>query len=123
MINGSSGSRSGPWDNFRPHGYALLGVADSETGGAICVRGRIDEISRKGCYVNTPNTLKVGTPLRVFVSFDEETFVTNATVIYVHDQIGMGIAFNESVSGPNTLNSWLAGMCAFRDANLSLMCL
>ena len=105
------------------HRYTFLGVAELlEAAGAICVRGRIDEISRRGCYVNTLNTLRVGTLLRVFISCDEEIFVANATVVYVHDQIGMGIAFDESTEDQvELLNSWLAEACPYRDATLNLM--
>jgi len=58
----------------------------------------------------------------VFISCDEEIFVTNAAVVYAHDRIGMGIAFDESTQGQvELLNSWLADSCAYRDATLSLM--
>jgi hypothetical protein len=123
MLNNSSDSPSSAWDRSRLHRYTFLGISEfPETAGAICVQGRIAEISRKGCYVNTPNTLGVGTPLRVIISCYEETFVTNATIIYVHEQIGMGIAFAESPeSQSESLNSWLAGACPYRDATLNLM--
>ena len=72
--------------------------------------------------MNTLNTLRVGTLLRVFISFEEEIFVANATVVYVHDQIGMGIAFDESTEDQvELLSSWLAAACPYRDATLSLM--
>jgi len=110
-------------DNSRSHRYTFLGVAELlEAGGAICVRGRIDEISRRGCYVNTLNTVGVGTLLRVFISCDEEVFAANATVVYAHDQIGMGIAFDESTEDQvELLSSWLSETCPYRDAKLSLM--
>lgn len=110
-------------DNSRSHRYTFLGLAEFlEAAGAICVRGRIDEISRRGCYVITVNTLKAGTFLRVFISCDEEIFVANATVVYVHNQIGMGIAFDESTEDQvERLSSWLSEACPYRDATLSLM--
>ena len=125
MLDNSYDSFSGAYPETcrsRSHRYTFLGVAELlEAAGAICVRGRIDEISRRGCYVNTLNTLKVGTLLRVFISCDEEIFVAKTTVVYVHDQIGMGIAFDESTEDQvELLNSWLAEACPYRDATLSL---
>jgi hypothetical protein len=67
------------------------------------------EVSRKGCYVNTPSTLPVNTFLRVIISRDEGTFMTNGKVIYVHEGIGMGIVFLDSAEDQlEILNSWLA---------------
>lgn len=104
--------------------YTFFAVVElTETVGAMCLQGRIREISRNGCYVNTPNTVAVGTFLKALISRDEETFVTNGKVIYVHDGIGMGIAFDGSTERQlETLNSWIAGTCLYPDvaANLSV---
>ena len=90
--------------------YSVLAVAELvETASTICIDGRMTEISRKGCYVNTPSTLPVNTSLKVFISRNDETFVTKGEVIYVHERIGMGIAFVDSTEEQlETLNSWLA---------------
>jgi len=74
----------------------------------MCIVGRMTEVSRKGCYVNTPSTLPVDSLLKVVISRDEETFVTNGKVIYVHDGIGMGIVFVDSTEDQlEILHSWL----------------
>jgi hypothetical protein len=90
--------------------YSVLAVAELvETGGTMCIVGRMSEISRKGCYVNTPSTLSVNTSLRVVISSDDRTFMTTGKVIYVHEGIGMGIAFVDSTEDQlEILNSWLA---------------
>ena len=81
----------------------------SEAVGVYCVDGRIREISRKGCYVNTQSTLPVNTMLTVVITREDETFETQGKVIYAHDQVGMGIVFeNTSDEQLETLNSWLA---------------
>ena len=75
----------------------------------MCIVGRMTEISRKGCYVNTPNTVPVNTLLKVVVSCDDKTFMTNGKVIYVHEGIGMGIVFVDPTEDQlEVLNSWLA---------------
>jgi hypothetical protein len=75
----------------------------------MCIVGRIREISRKGCYVNTASTLPENTFFRVFISREERTFMTNGKVIYVHEGIGMGIVFVDTTEDQlEILNDWLA---------------
>lgn len=90
--------------------YSVLAVAELvETAGTVCIVGRMTEVSSKGCYVNTPSTLPVGSFLRLIISRDGETFVTNSKVIYVHERIGMGIVFVDSAEDQmEILTSWLA---------------
>jgi hypothetical protein len=92
--------------------YSFLAVVElSEVVGVYCVEGRIREISRKGCYVNTQSTLPVDTVLTVVISRDDETFETTGKVIYVHEHVGMGILFENTKEEQNeTLNSWLASL-------------
>jgi hypothetical protein len=88
----------------------MLAVAELvETATTMCIVGRMTEVSRKGCYVNTPSTLPADTSLKVVISCDERTFMTDGKVIYVHEGIGMGIAFVDSNEDQlEVLNSWLA---------------
>ena len=90
--------------------YSFLAVVElSETVGVYCVDGRIREISRKGCYVNTQSTLPVDTKLTVVITCEDESFETRGKVIYAHEQVGMGILFeNTTDEHLETLNSWLA---------------
>ena len=76
---------------------------------AIHLSGRVSEISRQGCYVDTLNALPVGTPLNVLISRDQGIFVTKGEVIYVHEGFGVGVAFlNPSQDQLRVLDSWLA---------------
>jgi hypothetical protein len=90
--------------------YSVLAVAEVlETGGTSCIVGRMTEVSRKGCYVNTPSTLPLNSSLKVIISRDDETFITIGKVIYVHERIGMGIVFVDPADDQmGILNSWLA---------------
>jgi len=90
--------------------YGLMAIAelsDSEHGKLLS--GKITQISRSGCYVDTPKTLPVGTSLKVIIFRDERTFVAKANVIHVQEQMGMGIAFLDAAKDQlEILNSWLA---------------
>ena len=90
--------------------FSMLAIAElAETAGTMCIVGRMTEVSSKGCYVNTPSTLSLNSVLKVVISRDDETFLTNGKVIYVHEGIGMGILFVDSAAEQqDILNSWLA---------------
>jgi hypothetical protein len=90
--------------------YSVLAVAELvETASTTCIVGRMTEVSRKGCYVNTPSTLPVNTFLRVVISSDGQTFITNGKIIYVHEGIGVGVLFVDSSEEQlEILESWLA---------------
>jgi hypothetical protein len=71
--------------------------------------GRINEISRKGCYVDTLNPFPVGTVLNIVISRDQGSFATKGNVIYAHQGIGMGVAFLDPTDEQfKILDSWLA---------------
>ena len=88
----------------------MLAIAElADTDGTVCIVGRMSEVSSKGCYVNTPSTLALNSGLKVVISRDDETFLTDGKVIYVHDGVGMGILFVDSAPDQmNILTSWLA---------------
>jgi hypothetical protein len=91
--------------------YSVLAVAELvETASTLCIVGKMIEVSRKGCYINTTTTLPVNTVLKVVISRDGQSFVTNGKVIYVHEEIGMGVLFVDSTEEQlEILDSWLAG--------------
>ena len=71
--------------------------------------GRVTEISRTGCYVDILNMLPVGTLLNLHISCDKGTLVLNGKILYVHERIGMGIAFLDPPRDQlEILDSWLA---------------
>src|SRR5580704_11608101 len=86
---------------------AIAELADSEDGKLLS--GKITQISRSGCYVDSPKTLPVGTSLKVIIFRDQRTFVAKASIIHVQEQMGMGIAFLDAPKDQlEVLNSWLA---------------
>ncbi len=89
--------------------YGLVAIAeltDSEDGKLLS--GNITQISRSGCYIDSPKTLPIGTSLKVIIFRDQRTFVAKANVIHVQEQMGMGIAFLDAAKDQvEVLNSWL----------------
>ena len=64
--------------------YASVAAAQIiETSSKTCVAGRVSEISRKGCYIDTLNPLPANTLLSMVISRDQGTFATKGKVIYV----------------------------------------
>src|SRR5579864_973602 len=94
--------------------YGLVAIAELTSEGADSehgklLSGKITQISRSGCYVDSPKTLPVGTSLKVIIFRDQRTFVTKASIIHVQEQMGMGIAFLDTPKDQlEVLNSWLA---------------
>ena len=90
--------------------YTFVAVAElTDTASQTCVVGKIAELSRKGCFVDTVNPLPLGTLLKLVVSRDQGTFATNGKVIYVRESIGMGVAFvDPSPEKLKILDVWLS---------------
>ena len=77
--------------------------------GAMLLSGKVTEIGRNGCYVETLNAIPVGTFLKVVVFHDQHTFVTNGKIIYIHERDGMGVEFIDPPQDQlKILDSWLA---------------
>jgi len=86
------------YSQVRPE-HAFLAISeDSEETTMTCTEVRIRDIDRTGCYVNTPNTFPESTPLTVIIFHDDEASLIKGTIVYVHDRIGMAIAF-ENLTG------------------------
>jgi hypothetical protein len=75
------------------------------------ISGRVAEISRKGCYVDILNTLPKGTLIRVRIVRDKGTFSSPGQIIYVQEQMGMGVAFVDPPPDQlRILDAWLNGL-------------
>jgi PilZ domain len=90
--------------------YRLLAIAElTDPEDARLISGKVTQISRNGCYVESPKTLPVGTSLKVIISCDQRTFVAKANIIHLQEQMGMGIAFLDPPEDQlKILDSWLA---------------
>ena len=90
--------------------YTFIAVAEIIEGSSqTCIFAKTRKISNKGCYVETMNTLPVGTSLNMVISRDHGTFATQGRVIYVHEGLGMGVIFlNPNSEQLQILDYWLA---------------
>lgn len=85
---------------------AFAEITDPEDGKLLS--GNVKQISRDGCYIESPKTFPVGTSLKVIIFRDERTFVAKANVIHVQKQMGMGVAFLDPPEDQlKILDSWL----------------
>jgi len=68
----------------------------------------VTELSRYGCFVQTPTPLATGTNLAVKIMNQGQIFAATAMVVYSQPAIGMGIAFREVKSlFQGLLEDWL----------------
>jgi hypothetical protein len=75
---------------------------------AFRLSGRVTEISRNGCYVDSMNQLPLDMELNLCISRDEGSFATSGRIIYVHPWIGMGVIFLDPPKDQmEILESWL----------------
>ena len=75
----------------------------------VHISGRISEISRKGCYVDIMMPPPPGTMLKVRIYRDAGAFETNGKIVYIHERIGMGVAFLDTPEDQlKVLDTWLA---------------
>jgi hypothetical protein len=80
-----------------------------ESTSQTCIEGKIREISRKGCYVDSLNPFPVGTLLNLLISRNQGSFATKGKVIYVHEGFGMGVVFLDPIHDQlEILDYWLA---------------
>jgi PilZ domain len=68
--------------------------AEVSSGGAIELTN-VTELSRYGCFLQTPTPLATGTSLAVKIMNQGKVFAATAMVVYSQPDLGMGIAFRE----------------------------
>jgi FKBP-type peptidyl-prolyl cis-trans isomerase 2 len=71
--------------------------------------GRLADISRTGCYVDTVHPLAPGMHVKIRLRVEDELFETLAKVIHVHAKRGMGLNWGTNPQDHNleVLNRWL----------------
>ena len=71
--------------------------------------GRVSDISREGCYIDTISPFAPKAGVLVRIKKDNQAFETKATVVYSQDGMGMGLAFTAAEPEQlRVLDSWLA---------------
>jgi hypothetical protein len=90
--------------------YTFIATAEIiEPSSDMHLSGRVSEISKFGCYVDILNTLPKGTAIRVRIITDEGSFESAGNIIYVQENMGMGVGFVEPpAEQQQILEGWLA---------------
>ena len=73
------------------------------------ISGRIADIAKKGCYVDTINPFPEKTAVSLKIQKNSQTFETKAAVVYAQTGMGMGLMF--TTADPEQLHmleTWLA---------------
>lgn len=72
----------------------------------------VSELSRCGCYVDTPDAFDVGAKIRIRIRHNGFSCDLPGRVIYVHKGWGMGVAFEGATAAQlHALDEWLVQLC------------
>jgi hypothetical protein len=72
----------------------------------------VSELSRCGCYLDTPDAFDVGAKIRLRIRHDGLTCDLPGRVIYVHKGWGMGVVFEGATAAQlAALDEWLVQLC------------
>jgi len=86
--------------------YAEAQITEIETD--VRVTARTSELSRYGCYMDMMNPFPDGTTVKIELHYNEQVVSANGKVIYSQPNVGMGVAFMETIAGADViLNGWL----------------
>lgn len=89
--------------------YPFIAVAEiTDAASGEQLNSQVAELSLNGCYVDMLNTLPVDGKVTVKIFADSECFEATAVVIYAHQGLGMGLAFQDvSLKSGILLRQWL----------------
>ena len=89
--------------------YPFIAVAEiTDAASGAQLNSQVAELSLNGCYIDMLNTLPVHSKVTVKIFADSECFEATASIIYAHDGLGMGLAFQEvSLKSGTLLRRWL----------------
>jgi hypothetical protein len=69
---------------------------------------RVSELSVNGCYIDEQNPFPSGTIVTLKIISESEVFDATAKVLYAHQNLGMGLVFQEvSLRSGAVLREWL----------------
>jgi PilZ domain len=93
--------------------FSCAAEADATTvDGRRHLMGTVSELSRCGCYLDTPDAFDVGARMRLQIHHDGRSCDLPARVIYVHKGWGMGVVFDGATAGQlAALDQWLVQLC------------
>jgi hypothetical protein len=73
------------------------------------IQGRTSDLSRGGCYVDSPCRFPAGSVVKMRLTKEMRSFEAQANVVYSLDGMGMGVKFTAADSEQfSTLEKWMA---------------
>jgi hypothetical protein len=96
-----------------PRVAVSVGVEIVDTQTRTHILGRATDLGVGGCYVDTRGTFPEGTPVEVFLRWQERTLQLRALVSYAVNgrSVGMGLSFTgTSAEAGATLLDWVTGL-------------
>jgi hypothetical protein len=92
--------------------YALIAsaeVIELQTNTRFSVR--TSDLSIVGCYLDTTNSLPVGTKVGVHIVHKDASFIALGVIAYCHPNMGMGVRFTDvQLDQHEILDGWLAAL-------------
>ena len=90
--------------------FPFRASAEITSGGAIELSS-VTQLSRYGCFLQTPKPLVTGTELAVRIMNQGKVFAATAMVVYSQPDLGMGVAFREvKLLFQGVLEEWLGNL-------------
>jgi hypothetical protein len=81
--------------------FASAQITELQT--KVAMTARTSELSRHGCYMDMLNPLPLGTPVKIQITYQEQTIQAAGRVIYSQSNMGMGVSFDEMQPEHDTL--------------------
>jgi PilZ domain-containing protein len=75
------------------HRYPCEGAAEIFQNGRCCGWGKLNDISRGGCYLETVYPMVAGTEARLRITIAGSVLEVDARVVWTTPQVGMGMFF------------------------------
>jgi hypothetical protein len=73
--------------------FASAQITELQT--KVAMTARTSELSLHGCYMDMLNPLPLGTPVKIRITYGEQTIDAAGRVIYSQSNMGMGVSFDE----------------------------
>jgi len=97
---------------------AVAEITEKESSGKLVTR--VSELSVNGCYIDEQNPFPSGTIVTLKIISESEVFDATAKVLYAHQNLGMGLVFQEvSLRSGAVLRGWLLAAKALEEKSHS----
>jgi hypothetical protein len=97
---------------------AVAEIAEKESSEKLVTR--VSELSVNGCYIDEQHPFPSGTIVTLKIISESEVFDATAKVLYAHQNLGMGLVFQEvSLRSGAVLGGWLLAAKALEEKSHS----